>query len=73
MILAGASSAQVCSTLYKNGSAHLNSIVNFVEKWMDEKGYSTISDFKGKMNYGKIGDPDVYERSQFMKYYSSHE
>jgi len=24
------------------------------------------------MNYGKIGDPDVYERSQFMKYYSSH-
>lgn len=73
MLLAGASSAQVCSTLYKNGSAHLSSIVNFVEKWMDEKGYSTNSDFKGKMNYGKIGDPDVYERSQFMKYYSSHE
>ncbi len=73
MLLAGASSAQVCSTLYKNGSAHLSSIVNFVEKWMVEKGYSRIFDFKGKMNYGKIGDLDVYERSQFMKYYSSHE
>ena len=40
---------------------------------MDEKGYATIADFKGKMNYGQIGNPDVYERSQFMKYNSSHD
>jgi len=72
MMLAGASSAQVCSTLYKNGTAHLKSLVTFVEKWMDEKGYTSMADIKGTMNYGKIGDPDVYERSQFMKYYSSH-
>lgn len=72
MMLAGASSAQVCSALYKNGTAHLKSLITFVEKWMDEKGYTSIADIKGTMNYGKIGDPGVYERSQFMKYYSSH-
>jgi dihydroorotate dehydrogenase (fumarate) len=48
-------------------------MIIFIETWMNEKGYKTITDFKGIMNYGKIGDPDVYERSQFMKYFSSHE
>jgi dihydroorotate dehydrogenase (fumarate) len=64
---------QGCSTLYKNGHAHLKVLVEFLEQWMDNKGYEKISDFRGMMNYGKIGDPDVYERSQFMKFYSSHE
>jgi len=73
MLLAGASSVQVCSTLYKNGHAHLKSIVDYIDKWMDAKGYKSISEIKGKMNYGNIGDPDVYERSQFMKFYSSHD
>lgn len=73
MILAGATSVQVCSALYKNGHAYLNDIVGGLEQWMDKKGFNSIEDFRGLMNYGKIGDPDVYERSQFMKYYSSHE
>jgi dihydroorotate dehydrogenase (fumarate) len=73
MLLAGASSVQVCSTLYKNGFDSINKMIIFIETWMNEKGYKTITDFKGIMNYGKIGDPDVYERSQFMKFFSSHE
>jgi dihydroorotate dehydrogenase (fumarate) len=73
MLLAGASSVQVCSVLYKNGHAYLKGIVDFLDQWMDKKGFKTVSEFRGMMNYGKIGDPDVYERSQFMKYYSSHE
>lgn len=73
MLLAGASSVQVCSALYRKGHAQLKTFVDFLNTWMDEKGFASIAEFKGKMNYGKIGNPDVYERSQFMKYYSSHE
>ena len=73
MILAGASSVQVCSALYKNGHEHLKGIVDFIGKWMDGKGYKKIDDVKGMMNYGKIGDPAVYERSQFMRYFSNFE
>ncbi|MDD2196039.1 MAG: dihydroorotate dehydrogenase-like protein [Bacteroidales bacterium] len=73
LLLAGAKSVQVCSTLYKHGHAHIKSLVDFLSAWMDKKGLSTIEDFKGKMNYGQIGDPEVYERSQFMKYYSDHD
>lgn len=73
LLLAGAKSVQVCSTLYKHGHAHIRSLVDFLSAWMDKKGLGTIEDFKGKMNYGQIGDPEVYERSQFMKYYSDHD
>ena len=73
LLLAGAASVQVCSTLYKNGPAYLQTMLSVVEQWMDTHDYSTIDQFNGIMNYGKIGNPDVYERSQFMKYFSSHD
>lgn len=72
LLLAGATSVQVCSAIYKNGAAYLKTMLNEVEQWMDAHDYGSISQFNGMMNYGEIGNPDVYERSQFMKYFSSH-
>jgi dihydroorotate dehydrogenase (fumarate) len=73
LLLAGASSVQVCSALYKHGPAYIASMLSTLTSWMKAKGYKRIDDFKGVMNYGQIGDPHLYERSQFMKYYSSYE
>ncbi len=70
-LLAGANAVQVCSTLYKNGIDHLENIINEIEEWMSKHGYNNINEFRGKMSYAKIDDPLVYERSQFMKYFSS--
>lgn len=72
-LLAGAKSVQVCSAVYKNGPQIISQMLAKIESWMDEKGYKTIDDFRGIMNYGKIVDPNLYERAQFMKYFSSHE
>ena len=70
-LLAGANVVQVCSTLYKNGIDHLENIIKELEEWMSKHGYSNIDEFRGKMSYSKIDDPLIYERSQFMKYFSS--
>ncbi|MDY6799695.1 MAG: dihydroorotate dehydrogenase-like protein [Bacteroidota bacterium] len=70
-ILAGAKVVQVCSTLYKNGIAQLENIIEDVESWMEKQGFEHIDEFRGKMSYHKIKDPLIYERSQFMKYFSS--
>ncbi len=70
-LLAGANAVQVCSTLYKNGIDHLENIINEIEEWMTKHGYNNINEFRGIMSYAKIDDPLVYERSQFMKYFSS--
>ena len=72
LLLAGAHAVHVCSALYLNGTGYIKTILKDVEEWIDKSNYSGIDDFRGKMNYGNISDPVSYERSQFMKYYSSH-
>jgi len=70
-LLAGAESVQICSTLYKNGFGQLNSILKDLKEWMNKHSFDSIDEFRGKMSYKKIEDPVVYERSQFMRYFSS--
>ncbi|MDA3867811.1 MAG: dihydroorotate dehydrogenase-like protein [Salinivirgaceae bacterium] len=72
LLLAGASSVQVCSALYKNGTEKITEILSELENWMDKQSFKSIKDFQGKLNYEKINNPEMYERSQFMKYFSSH-
>ncbi len=72
-LLAGAKTVQVCSAVYKGGPATVTSMIKKIETWMNDKGFKSIDDFRGKMNYGQIKNPMVYERAQFMKYFSSFE
>lgn len=67
-LLAGAKTVQLCSTLYKHGNDQIGLILNDLEKWMIEKDYNTIDEFRGKMSQSKTFDPKVFERVQFMKY-----
>ena len=69
-LLAGANTVQVCSLLYKNGIKEVTNLVEGLDAWMDAKSFKTVDEFRGKMSYHKIPDPSVYERSQFMKYFS---
>ncbi len=72
-LLAGANSVQVCSVLYKNGMDFLQTMNRRIEEWMDAKGFGSVSDFRGKLNYRNYSKPVVYERTQFMKYFASED
>jgi dihydroorotate dehydrogenase (fumarate) len=72
-LLAGAKAVQVCSSVYKGGPATITAMLRKLELWMDDKKFARIENFRGMMNYGKIKNPVVYERAQFMKYFSSFE
>ena len=41
-----------------------------IEKWMESKSYSTLEDIIGSMSSKEIKKPMMYERAQFMKYFS---
>jgi len=71
-LLAGANTIQVCSALYQNGLSVITDILEFICAWMKRHNYTNISDIVGTMNYANSSDPLAYERTQFMKYYSSH-
>ena len=71
-LLAGAHAVQVCSAIYKHGPEHITKMLDELSKWMEEKNFAGLDAFRGMMNYDSIPDPQVYERSQFMKYFSDH-
>ncbi len=71
-ILAGATTVQVCSALYKRGFTVITEINEAIRKWMDGKEFKNIGDFRGRLNYKNIENPSLFERSQFMKHYSSY-
>jgi dihydroorotate dehydrogenase (fumarate) len=70
-ILAGATAVQVCSVLYRNGLDYVKDMIQEMKKWMEKHHYESPNEFRGKMNYGSLDDPSVYERAQFMKHFSS--
>ena len=69
-LLAGAAATQVCSVLYRNGVDYIRDMITEMKKWMEKRDYEKISDFRGRLNYSNLEDPSVYERAQFIKYFS---
>ena len=64
-ILAGASSVQVCSVLYKKGIDFVANMLEGMEKWMQKHNFNSISDFKGKCSAS--ADVKVFERLQYLR------
>lgn len=69
-LLAGASSAQVVSAMYRDGIGVVKTMNETLQKWMREHHYETIQDFKGKLAHNHTEDTTGFYRIQFMKYYS---
>jgi len=70
-LLAGAQVVQLCSTLYINGVSVVPEILKELETFMGSWNFKSIGDFRGRLSYKNIPDPLMYERSQFMKYFSN--
>lgn len=68
MLLAGADSVQVVSALYLNQIEVITVMLKEVERWMDSKGYSKLSDFRGKLSKKNSGDKLPYHRAQYMDF-----
>ncbi len=70
-LLAGARVTQLCSVVYIEGAQVLNGILSDLEAFMEKWNFETIDAFRGRLSYAKLDDPMLYERAQFMKYFSS--
>ncbi len=69
-ILAGATAVQLASVLYKNGTTIINDMLITLEDWMDKKGYKNLDECRGLLSQSESTDPALYERVQFMRYFS---
>ncbi len=69
LILSGAATVQVVSSLYKHGLERIGVIKKEISDWMQSKGYNNISDFKGKLancNLDKNEHALIYKRAQYI-------
>lgn len=69
-LLVGASTVQLCSTLYLNGTQQIQRILGGIEDWMNAKQYRSIDEFRGRLKAHEE-DATLYSRMQFMKYFSN--
>lgn len=73
LLLAGATTVQVASALYHHGVPYLDVMHHELTNWMESQNFTKISDFRGKLSQKKYSKPDLFERVQFMRYFSDKE
>jgi dihydroorotate dehydrogenase (fumarate) len=66
MILAGAGSVQIVSTIFRHGAGQITVMLDELKAWMESKKYQSIDDFKGKLSRSRLSDPYAYRRAQYI-------
>lgn len=66
-LLAGAACVQICSAILKKNLSVIGEMNAAVSEWMDAKGYRSVSDFQGSLSRAQTDQPEVWERSQYIK------
>jgi dihydroorotate dehydrogenase (fumarate) len=66
LLLAGASVAQLCAALLRNGIGHIREIEKGMIEWMDKHEYASVKQLQGSMSQSNCADPSAFERAQYM-------
>ena len=66
MVLAGAGSVQIVSTLYRNKIEVIGKMLSDIEKWMDAGGYKNIESFRGRLSRNITDNKLPYQRAQYV-------
>jgi dihydroorotate dehydrogenase (fumarate) len=69
-LLVGAQVVQIVSAIYKEGPEIIEQMNSTLKDWMLRHSYKTIEEFRGNASQKNIKKPVLYERTQFMRYFS---
>jgi dihydroorotate dehydrogenase (fumarate) len=73
LLLAGATTVQIASALYKRGLDVVPEILSKTSEWMEKNKFETTDSFRGLLSMKNLENPAAIERVQFMKLYSDIE
>jgi dihydroorotate dehydrogenase (fumarate) len=66
-LLAGADVVQVVSALLKHGPKLLTILLAGLRHWMDEHGYTSLTEVRGAMNLRRCPNPAAFERANYQR------
>jgi dihydroorotate dehydrogenase (fumarate) len=62
----------LCSTLLKNGAPQIGRILTGIQDWMEEQGFESVDDFRGRVSALSIANPAELERANYVNILDSY-
>jgi dihydroorotate dehydrogenase (fumarate) len=72
LLLAGADVVHLCSLLLREGPGALGVVRMGIETWMEEQGFDTLEDFRGRMSALAVPNPAEFERVNYVHVLDSY-
>lgn len=72
LLLAGADVVHLCSSLLLQGPQHLGTVLQGLERWMEQQGFESINEVRGRMSQLSVPDPSEFARANYMKVLNSY-
>ncbi len=72
LLLAGADVVMLASALLRHGPEHLVAIERELRAWMEAHEYESVVQLRGSFRRDAVGDPDAYERANYMRTLTSY-
>jgi dihydroorotate dehydrogenase (fumarate) len=67
VLLAGADVGMVASVLYHRGVGAIESLLNGLQRWLDESDFNSVEQLKGTLSQKNCPNPDAFERAYYAK------
>jgi len=72
LLLAGADVVHLCTALLQRGPAHLGKVLAGITDWMEEHGFESADDFRGRLSQLNVQDPAEFERLNYIRVLDSY-
>jgi len=72
LLLAGADVVHLCSSLLARGPGHLAQILKGLTSWMEEQGFESLADFRGRVSALAVPNPAEFERANYVNVLDSY-
>jgi dihydroorotate dehydrogenase (fumarate) len=66
LLLAGADVIHLCSLLLEQGPRSIKPIISGITLWMEDQGFESIEEFRGRVSQISIADPSAFERVNYV-------
>ncbi len=67
VLMAGANVTMLCSVLMKHGIRAFRTVLDGMERWMEEHEYESVQQMIGSLSHKNCEDPSAFERANYMK------
>ncbi|HEV2177404.1 MAG TPA: dihydroorotate dehydrogenase-like protein [Terriglobia bacterium] len=67
LLMVGADVTMLCSSLMRNGIAHLRYLENGLRDWLEQHEWKSVRELQGTMSQLHCPDPTAFERAQYLR------